>query len=274
VVQICVVFLEVLYGGSKMNALNHSFNRLIFGAILVLFTSSQAMAEEFVCTEMLGRVIVDNLRVPDNETCDLHGTRVEGTIKVETNAKLNAWRISVIGNIQAKNAGQINILDRSRIGGSVQLKQGGGATISDSVIDSDLQFDSNSGHFQALRNDIGGNLQIFQNTDDIEIVKNVIDGNLQCKGNMQPLFGGGNVVKGNEEDQCEQLSVRVSSVDNCDKSNPTFDDVQLRIPRVSVAGQADIVDYWATLRYVPELSHDGRLVFELTNVSENLGRCN
>ena len=87
-----------------MNDLNHSFNRLIFGAILVLFTSSQAMAEEFVCTETLGRVIVDNLRVPDNETCDLNGTRVEGTIKVETNAKLNAWRISVIGNIQAENA--------------------------------------------------------------------------------------------------------------------------------------------------------------------------
>lgn len=256
-----------------MNVLSLLINRLVVCIVLVLFAPTQSIAEEFVCTDTLGRVTVDNLRVPDHATCSLRGTRVVGSIKVERNAMLNAQRVSVIGNIQAENARQVNVLDRSRVGGSVQLKQGWGAIISDSIVDGDLQFESNSGQFRALRNDIGGNFQIFQNNGDIEIVKNGIDGNLQCKENRLLPFGGGNEVQGNKEDQCERLIVRVSSVENCDKSSSTFDNTYLRISRVSVAGQDDIVDYWATLRYVPELSYDDRLVFELVNASENLGHC-
>src|SRR5690606_7844480 len=103
--------------------------QLILPGLSTLLVSTGAIAEEFVCTHELGRVTVDNLRVPPNVICNLDGTRVEGTIKVEANATLNAQRISVIGNIQAENARQVSVRDRSRIGGSVQLKSGGGATI-------------------------------------------------------------------------------------------------------------------------------------------------
>lgn len=247
--------------------------QLILPGLSTLLVSTGAIAEEFVCTHELGRVTVDNLRVPPNVICNLDGTRVEGTIKVEANATLNAQRISVIGNIQAENARQVSVRDRSRIGGSVQLKSGGGATISDSIIDSDLQYDSNSGQFQALWNDIGGNIEIFQNDGSIEIVRNVIDGNLQCKENTQIPFGGGNIVKGTKEDQCAQLLAYVSPAEPCAKSSATFGNGQLHIPRVSVAGHADVIDYRATLRYAPELSRNGSLVFELTDTGANLSQC-
>lgn len=116
-----------------------------------------------------------------------------------------------------------------------------------------------------MRNNIGGDLQVFQNQGEIEIISNVVGGNLQCKENNPAPIGGGNRVDGNQEDQCAQLQVRVTSANNCDKSNVTFndDDNQLHISRVSVPGQTDIEDYAATLRLTPELSRNGSLVFEV-----------
>ena len=57
--------------------------------VLVL-AASAAGAEERVCTGTLGGITVDNLRVPQNRTCTLDGTRVMGTAKVESNATLLA----------------------------------------------------------------------------------------------------------------------------------------------------------------------------------------
>src|SRR5690606_33904180 len=107
---------------------------------------------------------------------------------------------------QAENASQVNILNGSRIGGSVQVKQGGGANVSDSFIDSDIQYDSNISLLQVLRSTVGGNVQVVQNTGGVEIEGNTIDGNLQCKENTPAPVGGGNIVQGSKEDQCRQLS--------------------------------------------------------------------
>ncbi len=96
-------------------------------------------------------------------------------------------------------------LTGSRVGGSVQLKQGGGATVGTSHINGDLQFEANRASLSATKNDIGGSLQAFQNTGGLVIKSNTIDGNLQCKENSPPPTGGGNVVQGNEEDQCARL---------------------------------------------------------------------
>lgn len=35
-----------------------------------------------------------------------------------------------------------------------------------------------------------------------------------------------------------------------------------------------VVDYWANLHYVPALSTNGNLVFELREPTSNLGQCN
>lgn len=254
--------------------LNTLLTRLVLGASLALFVSAQAMAEETPCLGFLGNTTVDNLLVPANADCDLNGTRVLGTIKVENNATLTAQKIIVIGNIQAENAQQINVLEGSRVGGSLQLKQGGGAIVSDSIIDSDIQYESNSSLLRALRNHIGGNVQVFQNSGGAEIEGNTIDGNLQCKENTPAPVGGGNIVHGNKEDQCKQLSGQVATRDKCNQSHPSVaEDTSLHIPKVSVITPDGTVVYWATLRFAPELSHNGNLVFELANPAANLGQC-
>ncbi|MGZ8226493.1 MAG: hypothetical protein ACXWT3_07650 [Methylococcaceae bacterium] len=177
---------------------------LIIGLLTVLWVSP-AMAEEFVCNGAFGARTFDNVRVPQNATCNLTGTRVKGTIKVENNATLTARKIVVIGNVQAENAKQVNVLESSRVGGSVQVKQGGGANVYDSFVDSDIQYDTNFAYVRALRNNVGGNVQAISNSGGVEIRRNVIDGNLQCKQNVPAPTGGNNVVGGSKEDQCSTL---------------------------------------------------------------------
>jgi len=171
----------------------------------LLLATATAWAEERTCRGTLGKITVDNLRVPPSATCTLNGTRVKGTIKVEVGATLRSAGIIVIGNVQAENARHVGVLDSSRVGGSVQLKQGGSATVSDSHVNGDIQYESNKAQLRALRNRVGGNIQAFQNRGGVEIRKNVIDGNLQCKSNNPRPVGGGNIVGGNKEDQCARL---------------------------------------------------------------------
>ena len=171
-----------------------------------LVTAAPAQAEERVCrNRTFGAITVDNLRVPDGATCTLNGTRVKGTIKVESRATLRAYGVRVVGNVQGENARLVVVREGSVIGGSVQLVQGGGARIVRNRITGDLYFDDNRRAIRANRNRIGGNLEAFQNTGGVSINHNRIDGNLQCKENDPPPVGGGNVVQGNKEDQCARL---------------------------------------------------------------------
>ncbi|CAN5274317.1 hypothetical protein BH20ACT5_BH20ACT5_22010 [soil metagenome] len=164
-----------------------------------------ASAEETTCRGSLGAVTVDNLRVPQNGSCSLTGTKVKGTIKVEGNATLNASRVNVIGNVQAENARSVTIRNNSSIGGSVQVVQGGGANVTASKINGDILYDDNNSRVVAKNNQVGGQLQAFQNTGGVTIQRNTIKGNLQCKANRPAPTGGGNVVDGNKEDQCARL---------------------------------------------------------------------
>ncbi|MGH8131545.1 MAG: hypothetical protein ACRES3_11890 [Steroidobacteraceae bacterium] len=174
-------------------------------APLLLLAAPPASAEERVCRGTIRATTVDNLRVPDYANCVLLGTRVKGTIKVEWSATLRAEDVVVIGNVQAENARNVRVLDGSRVGGSVQVKQGGAATVSDSRVEGDIQYGSNSAKLQVLRNIVGGSVQAFQNKGGLEIRRNTIDGNLQCKENAPAPVGGRNIVGGNKEDQCARL---------------------------------------------------------------------
>ena len=141
-------------------------------------------AEERVCRGTIGAQTVDNLRVPSNASCTLRGTRVQGTVKVETGGRLDASGIRVIGNVQADGHRDVRLVS-STVGGSVQLKQGATATVQ--------------------RNDVNGDVQSFTNRGAQTFRSNVIGGNLQCKENVPAPTGGGNIVDGNKEDQCGRL---------------------------------------------------------------------
>jgi hypothetical protein len=173
---------------------------------LALLAASPASAEERKCSGTLGAVTVDNLRVPQDATCRLNGTFVEGTIKVERNATLIARGVRVVGNVQAENAARVVVRPsedrRSRVGGSVQVEQGGAATVRASKIIGDIQYDANTGYLRANDNRVGGNIQVIGNSGGAEIFRNIVDENLQCKENSPAPIGGGNVVGGNKEDQC------------------------------------------------------------------------
>lgn len=172
-------------------------------ASLVLLTAiPAAVAEERVCRGSLGAITVDNLRVPSGARCTLTRTRVQGNIVVQTNAQLVARGVRVIGNVQAEGAARVVVAANSRVGGSVQIVQGGSAHVRATMINADLLYDDNKGPLSASDNNIGGNLQAFQNTGGVAITDNVIDGNLTCKANVPAPTGGGNIVQGVKEDQC------------------------------------------------------------------------
>jgi hypothetical protein len=172
---------------------------------MLLFAAVPASAEERICRSSLGKVTVDNLKVPQNATCKLDGTRVKGTILVERAATLVASKVVVIGNVQGEGAKAVTVQRGSRVGGSVQVKQGGAATVTGSFVDGSIQLEQNARAMKVTGNTVGADVQAFQNKGGVEISDNVVDGNLQCKENVPAPSGGGNTVQGNKEDQCRKL---------------------------------------------------------------------
>jgi hypothetical protein len=175
------------------------------GLLVATVVPATAQAEERKCRGSLGKVTVDNLRVPQGATCTLTRTYVKGTIKVQRGARLFARNVRVVGNVQAENARRVNVVRSSRVGGSVQVKQGGAARVVGSRIIGDIQYDHNRRYLVANRNRVGGSIQVVGNSGGAQIHRNVVNGNLQCKENTPRPTGGGNVVGGNKEDQCSRF---------------------------------------------------------------------
>ena len=173
-----------------------------FGMLLTL--SGPAAADEYRCTGKVGARTLDNVRVPASRTCYLNGTTVKGTLTVGRGAQVFADNSRIIGNVQGEGFRNVTVHD-SRIGGSVQVVQGGLVDIRRNRINGDVLFDENTRRNIARRNVVGGNIQAFQNTGGVEILRNVVDANLQCKANRPAPTGGHNRVYGNKEDQCRRL---------------------------------------------------------------------
>ena len=161
---------------------------------LTVGLGAPAQADDRRCAGTIGAVSIDgDVVVPQGATCNLIGTRVDGNVKVYRNAQLVAKGARVGGNIEAENHRNVQVVPRwnngtatrSVVGGSIQLKQGGGGRIISARVGSDVQLFSNNARF--------------------EVRHNVIDGNLQCKSNTPSPVGGNNVVQGNKEDQCRRL---------------------------------------------------------------------
>lgn len=168
------------------------------------FAAAPAAAEEFRCTGSVGAVSLDNIFVPDGESCVLKRTRANGSIVVGTGATLLATSVTINGNLQAEGAADVTVNGRSTFGGSVQIVQSGSASIDRARVDGDLLFDDNIGPLLATANVLGGNLQAFQNTGGVTLTGNRMKGNLQCKENTPAPTGGGNRAA-SKEDQCARL---------------------------------------------------------------------
>ena len=102
--------------------------------------------------------------MPDGAHCELQGSHVQDTIKVERGATLIARGVRGIGNVQGENARHVSVNSRSRVGGSVQVKQGGSATVSTSTC-GDIQYDENAAALKVSATEVGGNI-VHGNKED------------------------------------------------------------------------------------------------------------
>jgi hypothetical protein len=198
----------------------HASLPIVLGTLAVAVLPSIVVAEETICRGRLWYVTVDNLRVPAGGTCTLQGGHVKGSVKVEAKATLHAYEVRVTGNVQAENARLVLIIRSPRIGGSVQVKQGGSGMLLHSTVEGDVQYEANNQKLLVINiddpgvpfifrnslrtnfNNVKGNVQVIGNQASVQIYCNVIGGNLQCKENKPPLAGRDNQVGGTKEDQC------------------------------------------------------------------------
>ena len=86
--------------------------------------------------------------------------------------RVGSHAVPVAGNNQDEGAEGVHVWRGSRVGGSVQVVQGGKASVVRSRIN---------------------------------INRNVVGGNLQCNEHRTMPRGGRNVVQGNKENQCRRL---------------------------------------------------------------------
>ncbi len=128
---------------------------LVLGAVAAAFA--------FTALRRVGAIALDNIFVPDGASCVLERTRAKGNIVVGTGARLVATSVSINGNLQAEGAADVSVGGRSTFGGSVQIVQGGSASIRRARINGDILFDENTGPLLASENVVGGNLQAFKN---------------------------------------------------------------------------------------------------------------
>jgi hypothetical protein len=152
----------------------------------------------------IGAVSLDTVIVPAGESCVLDGTTLIGSILVGQGANLRAMNVRANGNLVAEGAAQTVLSGASRIGGSVQIKQGGSASVTGAIVTGDVQFDQMSGPVSASANAIGGNLQVMTNTGGVALTANHAVGAIQCKDNQPVPVGSGNVAS-IKQDQCEGL---------------------------------------------------------------------
>lgn len=172
-------------------------------------TEELAAQETFTCRTTVNGTTKDVVFVPQNATCTLNNTNVEGNIIVSTGATLVARGVSVKGNIQSEGHARVTVVSSttraSSINGDIQIKQGRSATVTSARIGGSLQVEQNSGAFNFSSNTIGSDLQANQNSGTgLTIRSNRINGNLQCQSNVPAPVGSGNVAA-SKEDQCARL---------------------------------------------------------------------
>ncbi len=183
---------------------------MLFG--FVGFDRQTALAGDTECRGTLGEVtIVGNLIVPDDASCVLVGTEVQGTIVVKSRANLEATNVTATGGLQGESPASVVVRDSS-FGNSISIRKaedvnnpnGGRIEISRTYVSGDIQLEDNREPISLNGNEIVGSVQANKNVAGLEITGNVIGNGLQCQDNMPAPVGGGNIAK-QKQGQCVNL---------------------------------------------------------------------
>jgi hypothetical protein len=179
----------------------------------LLANASVARAGDFECRGTLGAVtIVGNLLVPDDSSCVLTGTFVQGNVVVKSRANLEASAVEITGGLQGESPARVVVRD-SQLGNSISLRKaedvnnqfaGGQIRITGTQVTGDVQLEENRVPITLDNNDIVGSIQANKNIGGLEITGNRIGNGLQCQDNSPPPVGGGNVAK-QKQGQCQFL---------------------------------------------------------------------
>jgi hypothetical protein len=158
--------------------------RLVFPTTLALgialLTPLTATADDLECAGTLGAVQVDNVIVPAGATCNLAGTRVQGNIKVGTNATLVTNTALINGNVQGDGFRNVFLGVGTEVRGNVELKHGRRTDIRNSVLRQNLVLENNRAKIVVRVTSVGGNLQAFKNSGKLQLISNpIIGGDLQ-----------------------------------------------------------------------------------------------
>jgi hypothetical protein len=174
-------------------------------SVLFFALSATTQADDVHCPPDLGSATVDG-NVLVAAPCRLDGTTVKGNVHLYAGGSVIARDAIIDGNIQAKNADFVDVVD-SHIGGSIQLDAlvGDVISIQSSSVDGSIQLNDNRSRLEVAANTVGADIQAFSNVGGVVISDNTVGGNLQCKSNTPPPNGGNNRVAGNKEDQCANL---------------------------------------------------------------------
>ncbi len=172
-----------------------------------------AHAADFECREAVGALtIVGNLIVPDDATCTLSGTQVQGSIVVKSRANLDATGATVTGGLQGESPASVVVKGGSSFGNGISVRKAedvnnpaaGRIDISETTVTGDLQLEENREPISLNANEIVGSIQANKNTGGLEITGNQIGNGLQCQDNNPFPTGGGNVAK-QKQGQCQFL---------------------------------------------------------------------
>jgi hypothetical protein len=189
-----------------MNALKLALAAGVATAASVVVAPA-AHAGDYECRESLGAItVVGTVIVPDDATCTLQGTYVQGGITVKSRATLMATGVDLSGTIQGESPTKVDVRD-SDIGNGVLLSKGGelgSLTLDSSRVTGDVQFADNRGAVSITGNAVGGSIQADKNTGGLTITGNRIVNGLQCQDNAPAPVGGGNIAA-QKQGQCERL---------------------------------------------------------------------
>jgi hypothetical protein len=166
-----------------------------------------AHAGDYECRGTLGAVtVVGSVIVPDDATCTMDGTYVQGNITVKSRATLIATGIEITGTVQGESPTEVDVRG-AQIGNGFSLSKGGelgSLNLESSSVTGDVQLADNRGSAALSNNTVGGSIQANKNTGGLTTTGNRITNGLQCQDNTPAPVGGGNLAA-QKQGQCERL---------------------------------------------------------------------
>jgi len=170
-----------------------------------LAAAPAAFAGDLECRgTMTGVAITGNVIVPDDATCTLEDTTIDGSITVKSRATLDAHGIVTTGGIQASSP--LNVLVyNSTLGNNVSIAKAGEPVrrdpadshinLSGNRVAGDIALQDNESTVAVEHNRTDGSIAVSGNRGPVDISRNFIGNQLSCQDNSPPPTGFGNSAR-------------------------------------------------------------------------------